>query len=82
MRGKSVAIRLREATYIHACLALLLVAACSSGSASTDAGETDAEDGADVDPCAAALPQWRQVWQTSTENTGLEGRTPEINVMD
>ena len=63
-------------------LLALSLAACSGSGSSGDSGVTDGEDGADVDPCTAALPQWQQIWSSQQEHSGLEGRTPEINVMD
>jgi hypothetical protein len=61
---------------------LAALAAGCSGSSSGDAGQGDAGDGADVDPCTAARSEWQRVWTVNQVSTGLEGRTPEINVMD
>jgi len=63
-------------------LALMLIAACSEDTAPSDAGPDDADAGGDVDPCEAALSEWGEIWQVSTDNSGLEGITPDINLMD
>ncbi|MBN2493446.1 MAG: hypothetical protein JXR96_02550 [Deltaproteobacteria bacterium] len=58
------------------------VIACSDANGDADAGVTDGMDGGDVDPCQAAAPLWNEVWQVQVEETDLEGRTPQINLMD
>lgn len=60
----------------------LLLASCTGGTSSNDAGLADADDGGDVDPCIAAVPEWQSIWKIKTEVSGLEGLTPDINVMD
>lgn len=60
----------------------LTVYACSGSSAAGDAGDGDGGDGADLDPCTAARPAWERIWSLRQENSGLEGRTPQINIMD
>ena len=61
------------------CLAL---PACSDDATVKDAGPEDADAGGDIDPCELAVPQWEEVWQVTSEATGLEGITPDINLMD
>lgn len=55
---------------------------CSTDATTTDAGIVDADAGGDQDPCVAALPGWNQTWQIQQEQSGLEGLTPDINLVD
>ncbi|MBW1872574.1 MAG: hypothetical protein JRJ19_10940, partial [Deltaproteobacteria bacterium] len=60
----------------------VLFIGCSSDAGPGDSGIGDGEDAGDVDPCQAAVPQWLQTWQITIDESGLEGLTPDINVMD
>ncbi len=60
----------------------LLFGSCNSDSGDADSGILDAEDGGDLDPCLAAVGQWEATWQIEVESSGLEGDTPDINIMD
>jgi hypothetical protein len=63
-------------------LGIFFLPACSGGSSNNDAGFDGEEDAGDVDPCIAAVPEWESIWQVQVEESGLEGLTPDINVVD
>jgi hypothetical protein len=65
-----------------AILGLMLLPACSKDTGVPDAGNPDADGGADLDPCEVAIPAWEKIWNITKEPSGLEGRTPDINLMD
>jgi len=65
-----------------ALLGCLLLPACSKDASVPDAGNPDADGGADLDPCELAIPNWEKIWKISNEPSGLEGRTPDINLID
>ena len=56
--------------------------ACGGSGDPGDGGPGDGGDGADVDPCEAAAPEWNAIWQIELADTGLEGITPDTNLMD
>jgi hypothetical protein len=60
----------------------LLLPACFEDTGDPDAGNPDANGGADLDPCELAIPAWEKIWKISNEPSGLEGRTPDINLID
>jgi hypothetical protein len=66
---------------LSAALGLGLMA-CGDGSEDTDAGLLDGSVDAGLSPCEAAAPRWREIWTLGPRPSGLEGRTPEINLMD
>ena len=59
-----------------------LLPACSKDTGVPDAGNPDADGGTDLDPCELALPEWEDIWRITNETSGLEGRTPDINLID
>ncbi len=59
-----------------------LAISCSNAAGTTDGGELDGDDGGDVDPCVAAQGQWNEIWQSNLVDLGLEGQTPDTNMMD
>lgn len=56
--------------------------ACSDAGGNSDGNDLDGEVDGDVDPCQAAAPLWNEIWSIQQEETGLEGVTPDINLMD
>ena len=56
--------------------------ACSDATSGDDGGLDDGADAGEVDPCEAAAPLWNEIWSTSLESTGIEGITPDTNLMD
>jgi hypothetical protein len=65
-----------------AILCCLLLPSCSKDTGVPDAGNPDADGGADLDPCEIAIPAWQKIWKVTNETSGLEGRTPDINLID
>jgi hypothetical protein len=58
-----------------------MMLACSENN-DPDGGKTDDPDESKLSPCEAAAPLWNEIWKASLDVSGLEGTTPEINIMD
>ncbi|HOX44921.1 MAG TPA: hypothetical protein PK668_15080 [Myxococcota bacterium] len=63
-------------------LAGLACSACGGGEDTTDGGDGEDAVDAGLPPCEAAAPLWREIWGLEAMATGLQGRTPQINLMD
>ncbi len=62
--------------------ALFSLSACSDATNNSDAGDGDAGDGEELEGCPLVQSLWNEVWEVEIEESGLEGRTPQTNLMD
>jgi len=72
---------------IRALAAMTAVAALLHGcKGASDHGDADLADAdiqiEELSPCEAAMLEWRGIWQIRNEDSGLSGRTPDINLID
>lgn len=64
------------------CVVVPYLVACGAGQGGSVTTSDGGDAGLELAPCEAALAAWEQGWEIEVESSGLEGSTPEINLMD